>query len=222
VRGIEGGDAQLVVADGQVHQLRRRDPPEGFPQRLVDVDVGGAVADLAPVEGGRQEIQPHPDGVARRERLEPQAVTVGGADRVPHADRGRLEVPGLGHVGQHEQTAGQHERLGSESREERGHLGETPGREGRSQFQGQAGVIENRCRGERSHDGTVPGNTGKYWGNVKQVEGADVVRAPSARPAVVAFVPPRMPGKVLVSHVFDMRVAHVKHMAGLCGDPHRR
>ena len=94
------------------------------------------MADLAPVEGGRQEVQPYPDGVARRKRLEPQAIPVGGADRIPHAGGDRLEVPGPGHIGQHEQTAGQHERLGGESREELGCLGEALGGEGRSQFQG--------------------------------------------------------------------------------------
>ena len=79
---IPGRHAQLVGAYAQVHQLRGADLGQGLAQRPVEVDVRRAVADVPAVEGLRQQVEAHCDGVAGGEGLHAYAVSVGRADDI--------------------------------------------------------------------------------------------------------------------------------------------
>jgi hypothetical protein len=78
---VECVDAQAVCADTEVEQLGTTDVGQSEPERLVDVDVGGAWVEATGVDPLGQQVEAGVDAVAGGERLETESVATGGDDR---------------------------------------------------------------------------------------------------------------------------------------------
>ncbi|WP_043496497.1 hypothetical protein [Georgenia sp. SUBG003] len=115
VRPVGGRHAHPVGAHLEVHQLGAAQGREGRTQRVVQIDVRGAEADVATVEGLRAEIEAGVDAVARGERLRAEHGAAGGDHGIEReqAEAG-VEVPGGRHVGEREQAGRDHVRTGQE------------------------------------------------------------------------------------------------------------
>lgn len=119
-RAVQGGDGQLVGADPQVQRVVSGEPGKRLAQRVVDVDVGGAVAGVGPVEAALEHIEAGVHAAASGEGLEPQPVAVAGDHRVQRGPQGALVVAGGGDVGDGQQPPGRGLGRGQEPGEEPG------------------------------------------------------------------------------------------------------
>lgn len=121
-----------AAPDGEGQQRAAQHQGQGPPHGRADVDIGGSVPDVPAIEPGDQEIEAGQHPVAGGEALGAQSVPVGrqdgasqdiagGCDGESARIRGRvLEVAGGGDIGQHQQRAGDHERVRGETVEEAG------------------------------------------------------------------------------------------------------
>ncbi len=96
-------------------------------QRVVDVDVGGAVSGVGAAQTVRQYVEPGVHPAAPREGLEAQPVAVARDDRVERGAQGAPVVAGRGHVRDGEQGPRSRLRGAQEPGEELG-MGVGPGR----------------------------------------------------------------------------------------------
>ncbi len=115
---VGGGDGQFVGADPQVQGFVAAQPGQGLAQRVVDVDVGGAVAGVGAVESFGEYVEPGVDPAAAGEGLEAQPVAARGDDRVQGGPQGALVVAGGGDVRDGEQAPGGGLRRAQEPGEE--------------------------------------------------------------------------------------------------------
>ena len=151
--------AQPIGADIEVQQPAARHSGEGPPHGRTDVDIGGAVADPTAVEPGGEEIEAGQHPVAGGEALDSQAIPVGREDGVAHAHGSGAEVTGRGDIGQHQQRAGDHDRMRGEAVEEAGPVDQAGGGERGGQVQrgARSSVRPSSARAEPCEKVRMPG-----------------------------------------------------------------